>query len=73
MAQGIPKYANLLSAATSNQLTAIQEDIQNDYVLAEIYFQTLNVVNIEQTPLLDVSIWQLFIAELPHPLRVKLG
>ena len=73
MAQGIPKYANLLSAATSNQLTAIQEDIQNDYVLAEIYFQTLNVVNIEQTPLLDVSIWQLFIAELPHPLCVKLG
>ncbi len=54
-AQGIPKYKDLLSVATSNQLTTIQEAIQNDYVMAEIYFQTLNVVNIQQTPLLDVS------------------
>jgi hypothetical protein len=54
LAQDIPKFANLLATATQDKLVQIQETIQSDYVLAEVYFQTLNVVNIIQSPLLDV-------------------
>jgi len=33
----------------------VKEHIQNNYAMAEVFFQTLNVVNIVQTPMLDVT------------------
>ena len=35
--------------------TKIKSAIQKNYAKADVFFQTLNVVNIEQSPLLDVS------------------
>lgn len=56
LAADIPKYQDIrLQDIPKDQLSRIQDEIRNNYVMAEVYFQTLNIVNITQTPLMDVS------------------
>ncbi len=47
----------------------VQAQIQKNFAQADIYFQTLNVVNIAQSALMDVSfiektIWQRYLGNL---------
>ena len=37
-------------------MLTIQADIQTNYAKAEVFFQTLTVVNIVETPLMDVCL-----------------
>ena len=53
LAQEMGQFKSQMSQSGSN--TDVQIAIQKDYAKAEIFFQTLNVVNIVQSPLMDVS------------------
>jgi len=56
LAIGIPKYFKALSTGNPSSFSAVKSEIQRNYAKADVYFQTLNVVNIKQSPLLDVSL-----------------
>jgi hypothetical protein len=51
LAKEIPKYRDELATSLPE---LIKGKIQNNYAMAEVYFQTLNVINIKQTPMFDV-------------------
>jgi len=53
MASGIPKYVNELASGTDQSV--VEADLQSNFVQAEVFFQTLNIVSITQSPTLDVS------------------
>lgn len=53
MAAGIPKYSNELASGTLESV--VEADLQSNFAQAEVFFQTLNVVSISQSPTLDVK------------------
>ena len=54
LAAGIPQFQDV-NSLPSEVMAHVKEHIQNNYAMAEVFFQTLNVVNIVQTPMLDVT------------------
>jgi hypothetical protein len=54
LAEEMDKFKNQISQSPGPNI-AVQLAIQKNYAKAEIFFQTLNVVSIEQSPLMDVS------------------
>jgi hypothetical protein len=48
------KYRDELAACLPELKGQIKGKIQTNYAMAEVYFQTLNVINIKQTPMFDV-------------------
>ena len=57
LALDIPKYKDIFSTIPPQFENELKARIQTDYAMAEVYFQTLNVININQSPALDVSIF----------------
>ena len=58
LAYDIEKYrTQLLSLSASDTVkkALIQSQIQKDYVTVDVFFQTLNVVNIDESPMFDVK------------------
>jgi len=54
LAAGIPQFQDV-NSLPPEVMADVKEHIQNNYAMAEVFFQTLNVVNIVQTPMLDVT------------------
>lgn len=54
LALEIPMYRKKVEAATPIEMQDIKAAIQSNFAMAEIFFQTLNVINIVQTPMFDV-------------------
>jgi hypothetical protein len=55
LANDIPKYKNqLANTDLLEEKLVIKEKIQTNYAMAEVYFQTLNVVTVSQKPMMDV-------------------
>lgn len=52
----MPRYQGMLTSASPQDMLTIQADIQTNYAKAEVFFQTLTVVNIVETPLMDVCL-----------------
>jgi hypothetical protein len=49
------KYKGVLTNLNPDVMATVKSEIQKNYAKAEIFFQTLNVVNISQSPMLDVT------------------
>jgi hypothetical protein len=49
------KYKGVLVNLNPDVMATVKSEIQKNYAKAEIFFQTLNVVNISQSPMLDVT------------------
>ena len=56
LANKMDKYTTMLASGNPQVMIEVQSEIQKNYAKAEVFFQTLNVVNIVQTPLMDVSL-----------------
>ena len=56
LANEMDKYTTMLASGNPQVMIEVQSEIQKNYAKAEVFFQTLNVVNIVQTPLMDVSL-----------------
>jgi hypothetical protein len=52
LAQGIPQLNNLLSSGDDSEAKSM---VQNNFAKAEVFFQTLNVINIAQSVAITVS------------------
>ena len=57
-------YLDRLALATPETQIMIKGEIQTNYAMAEVFFQTLNVLSIVQTPMFDVSSFESFYALL---------
>ena len=62
LANDIPKLRSKLAVTPPDQLMQIQAQIQSSYAMAEIFYQTLNVITIKQSPMFDVSILKYLVA-----------
>jgi len=54
LASEIPPMAAQLQDPTISR-SVVKEQIQTSFLMAEVFFQTLNIVNITQTPTFDVG------------------
>lgn len=53
LAKGTPDFQALISSGHADFAKAA---VQNNFAKAEIYFQTLNIINIVQTPAITVAV-----------------
>jgi len=54
LADDMPGYRDRLSTAMAGDMDKFRATIQKNYAMAEVFFQTLNVISIKEMPLLDV-------------------
>ncbi len=58
MADSLP---NLFAGLPPDQKEHVKVYLQRNYARAEVYFQTLNVIKIQESPLYDVRLFSLYI------------
>lgn len=54
LADDTSKFGDSLSQQDATDQAKVKAEIQRNYAKANVYFQTLNVVYIEQSPYMDV-------------------